>query len=236
MPFTLYEAILSAMRENEDGRQLSARPSSLASLFSEDSKLSTPGYHSLFSRLRNPAPAVSPGLSQSILKALAAKPKVFVSYHHGGDLRYYEEFSRIFGDSYDLCYDNAVDRLIDSCDSEYVLRRIREEYLTGTSCTIVLCGAQTRWRKFVDWEIKATLDKEHGLIGINLPSNPRDSLGRVHKPDRLQDNIDSGFAIWLEWNDLIAGGATLLRKSLLQARIAPRSIIDNARSLRARNG
>lgn len=33
---------------------------------------------------------------------------------------------------------------------------------------MVLCGAEAPQRKFVDWEIKATLDKEHGLIGINL--------------------------------------------------------------------
>jgi hypothetical protein len=32
---------------------------------------------------------------------------------------------------------------------------------TGTSCTIVLCGAETPKRKFVDWEIKAILDKGH---------------------------------------------------------------------------
>ena len=52
---------------------------------------------------------MSPGLSQSILKALIAKPKVFVSYHRGRDLGYYQEFSRIFGDRYYLCYDNSVD-------------------------------------------------------------------------------------------------------------------------------
>jgi len=49
------------------------------------------------------------------------------------------------------------------------MRGIRENFITGTSCTIVLCGAQTHLRKYVHWEIKATLDKEHGLIGVNLP-------------------------------------------------------------------
>jgi hypothetical protein len=47
------------------------------------------------------------------------------------------------------------------------MQRIRDKHITGTSCTIVLCGSLTPWRKYVDWEIKATLDKEHGLIGIN---------------------------------------------------------------------
>jgi hypothetical protein len=193
-------------------------------------------YPSIFSTFANSAPTRAPGLSEFILKALTEKPKVFVSYHHGGDRRYYDEFRRIFSDSYDVCHDNSVDREIDSDDSDYVIRRIREQHLTGTSCTIVLCGIQTRWRKFVDWEIKATLDKQHGLVGINLPTNPRDTLGRVHKPDRLQDNIDSGFALWLEWRDLIAGGPTMLRTALQTARTIPRTSVENSRALRKRNG
>ncbi len=170
------------------------------------------------------------------IKALVTKPKIFVSYHHGGDRYYYEQFSRLFAASYDVCHDNSVDREIDSNDSEYVMRRIREHYLTGTSCTIVLCGAETRWRKFVDWEIKATLDKQHALIGINLPTNPRDNLGRVHKPDRLQDNVDSGYAVWCNWNDLVSGGAAMLRSWVASARLSSGALLRNGRSLRQRNG
>ena len=100
------------------------------------------------------------------------KRRIFVSYHHGNDRAYYDEFSRFFSSAYDVIQDNSVDRNIDSTNTDYVIRNIRENYITGTSCAIVLCGAQTPWRKFVDWESKATLDKNHGLIGINLPSNP----------------------------------------------------------------
>src|SRR5947207_2002675 len=130
------------------------------------------------------SPPTEPHLSsvQVLSSNLDVKPRIFVSYHHGADRQYYDEFSRRFADSYDVCDDNSVARVIDSDNCEYVMRRIRERYLTGSSCTLVLCGAQTRWRKFVDWEIKATLDKQHGLIGVNLPTNPRDIVGRVHKP------------------------------------------------------
>ena len=38
------------------------------------------------------------------------------------------------------------------------------------------------------------------MICVNLPTNLRDTQGRVHKPDRLQDNIDSGYALWVEWD------------------------------------
>jgi hypothetical protein len=41
---------------------------------------------------------------------------------------------------------------------------------------------------FVDWEIKATLDKEHGLIGINLPTNPRLLNGNATVPNRLSNS------------------------------------------------
>lgn len=179
----------------------------------------------------------SSDLAQLISKyLLTTKPRVFVSYHHRADRWYYDEFSRVFAGQYEICRDNSVDRVIDSDDSEYVMRRIRESYLTGSSCTIVLCGAQTRWRKFVDWEIRATLDKRHGLAGVNLPSNPRDLLGRVHKPDRLQDNIDSGFAVWMDWDSLITGGPDALRRSLKAAEVSSRGLIENWREPRKRNG
>ncbi len=173
----------------------------------------------------------------SIIQALLAPTrKLFVSYHHGGDRSYYDEFSRIFHDTYEACQDNSVDRLIDSSNSEYVIRRIREEYIVGTSCTIVLCGAETRWRKFVDWEIKATLDKCHALIGVHLPSNPRDILGNVHVPDRLKDNIDSRYALWVGWESLIANVPAELKFWIERAKLQPSVLIRNARPLRERNG
>ena len=56
-------------------------------------------------------------------------------------------------------------RFIDSDDTEYVMRRIRENYNSGASGTFVLCGSDTPERKYVDWEIKATLDDRHGPVG-----------------------------------------------------------------------
>lgn len=161
--------------------------------------------------------------------------KIFVSYHHGNDQIYYDRFSAVFAGHYRVIRDNSLDREIDSDDPDYVIRRIRERYITGTSCTIVLCGPQTRWRKYVDWEIRATLDKGHGLIGIELPNNPRDAQGRVHKPDRLQDNIDTGYAVWINWLDL-AGGPNSLRQHLEFANTRPSSLRQNQRPLRCRNG
>ena len=96
------------------------------------------------------------GLLGSILYS---KRRVFVSYHHDSDQWYYNEFSGFFAEEYEAIQDNSLDRLIDSYNTDYVIRRIRENHITGTSCTIVLCGPQTRWRKYVDWEIKQASTK-----------------------------------------------------------------------------
>lgn len=162
------------------------------------------------------------------------KPKVFVSYHHGGDRWYYDYFSRLFCDMYDIVHDSSVDRIIDSDNAEYISRHIRDEYITGTSCTILLCGAGTPGRKFVDWEIKATLDKEHGLLGLNLPSNRPYPDGTWPVPERFLDNLRSGYALWHSWSD-VATNPSRLVQLVLEARNKESWRIDNSRPLRARN-
>lgn len=74
------------------------------------------------------------------------KPKVFVSYHHDNDQRWYDQFTRVFADAYDLVTDRSLGACVESDDCEYVMRVIREQYLTGTSVTIVLCGNET-WKR-----------------------------------------------------------------------------------------
>lgn len=134
----------------------------------------------------------------------AVRRKVFVSYHHGGDQAYYDAFSQAFHDTYDVIYDNSLERSIDSDNVDYVMRRIRENYIQGSSCTVVLVGKETHARKYVDWEIKATLDAGHGLIGVQLPTAPVTSQNTVTVPERLNDNIKSGYALWLPWADIVA--------------------------------
>jgi hypothetical protein len=67
---------------------------------------------------------------------LQTKRRIFVSYHHGGDRAYYDAFSRTFCDQYDVIEDNSLDRAIDSADVDYVRRRLSENCITGSSCTI----------------------------------------------------------------------------------------------------
>ncbi|MGA3116890.1 MAG: TIR domain-containing protein [Syntrophobacteraceae bacterium] len=166
---------------------------------------------------------------------IPTKRKIFVSYHHGNDQWYYDKFSRFFSDVYDIIRDNSLDRRIDSDNSDYVMRNIRENFITGSSCTFVLCGAETFTRKFVDWEIKATLDKQHGLIGINLPSSRVGNLGGVIVPDRLHENITSGYALWVPWADITINPASLSSYIEL-ANAKSKSLIKNNLPLKVRNG
>lgn len=165
-----------------------------------------------------------------LIKSLKKRPSIFVSYHYARDEAYYSEFSEFFSDDYLAVRDNSVDRCIDSSQADYVIRRIREDYITGTSCTIVLCGPETYKRKYVDWEIKATLDKQHGLIGVNRPTNPQGIC-----PARLLENWKSGYASWLQWNQL-ATGSLYLRSEIALASGKAASLIVNTRELQARNG
>jgi MTH538 TIR-like domain (DUF1863) len=162
------------------------------------------------------------------------KRKVFVSYHHGGDQAYYDAFSKTFCDIYDVITDNSLDRQIGSEDVAYVMRRIREDYVTGSSCTIVLVGRDTWGRKYVDWEIDATLERKHGLIGVRLPTAPISSENKVSVPSRLYDNIKSGYALWLTWEQITAGGQECARY-IEQANARDKNLIVNTRERRLRN-
>ncbi len=159
--------------------------------------------------------------------------KVFVSYHHSADQAYYDEFSRVFNDQCEAIRDNSLERIIQSDDNEYVMRQIREQYITGTSCTLVLIGSKSHERKYLDWEIKTTLDKSHSLLGIVLPTHSKNLEGKIIVPDRLYDNIQSGYATWVHWSSLTSNKLTEL---IDLAAGKSRVFINNSRPMKQRNG
>lgn len=161
------------------------------------------------------------------------KRKIFMSYHHAHDQVYYDSFAKIYCSTYDIIYDNSLDRKIDSNNAEYVMRKIREDYLTGSSCTIVLCGSESYKRKYIDWEIKATLDKEHGLIGIILPTVSIID-GKQIIPNRLYDNFTNSYAVITYWNDL-AKGLLPLTGWIEQAINKDKKLIINSQDIMQRN-
>ena len=124
---------------------------------------------------------------------MAVKHRCFVSYHKVNSTavnNFVEEFSDVFTAKTVGVTDE--DDFIDSANNEYVMRRIREKYLSNTTVTIVLIGECTKARKYVDWEIASTLRNDpvngrSGLLGINMKS-----VGtRWLAPPRLEDNYDT---------------------------------------------
>jgi hypothetical protein len=161
--------------------------------------------------------------------------RVFVSYHHRGDQAHYDDFSETFHDSYETVSDNSIERRIDSSDFSYIMRCIRKNHLKGSSCTIVLCGLETPKRRYVDWEIEASLQQQMGVIAVLLPTIQTFSNGGTAKPDRLQDNIDSGYAEWVWWHTLRGDPGRL--SSIIEAANAKSSrLITNHRPRMTKNG
>ena len=83
-----------------------------------------------------------------------------------------------------------ADDLINSDNADYVIGRIRHDYLADSTITLVLLGGCTHSRRFVDWELKASLRqgqnyKPNGLIGVLLPSV---NASGVHLPPRFEVN------------------------------------------------
>lgn len=166
-----------------------------------------------------------------------AKPvrrDVFVSYHHGGDQAYYDAISENMHDRLRLFTDNSLERQINSSNHDYIMRRIRERHLHGSSCTIVLCGADTWRRKYVDWEIDASLTQQMGLVGVWLPTLPLLPNNGTNKPGRLQDNIDSGYATWVRWAD-IAANPGVLTDAIERSNGVSKRLIVNSRPRQGRN-
>ena len=124
--------------------------------------------------------------------------KVFISYYHG-DQEDVNTFVRNYSDVFIAKTAGVKDGDFDvnSNDPSYIMRKIRETKLEDSTVTIVLIGSCTHSRRYVDWEIKASLqqgkDLPNGLIGINLAYINNQSLA----PYRLDDNLvtgDNGYA------------------------------------------
>ena len=124
---------------------------------------------------------------------LAARPirrKVFISHFHAHQSET-DQFLRDYGDVFIRKTVGALgdENYINSNDTEYVMQRIRTDYIGDSTVTIVLVGKCTHSRRYVDWEIKGSLRQgsdslPNGLIGIHMPSGG----GSFNPPPRLSDN------------------------------------------------
>lgn len=144
------------------------------------------------------------------------KHKVFVSFHHE-DQYYKDLFTQMMED--DIVDESVEDGDIDdrNLSTEAIRQRIRDEFISDATVTVVLIGPCTWQRKHVDWEIGSSLrytqrNPRCGLLGILLPTHP-DYRKREYTPNlvppRLADNCvgNDPFAKIYDWQDGSQGTA-----------------------------
>lgn len=160
------------------------------------------------------------------------KHKVFISYHHDADQAYADKIRDLYGGK--AIIDKSMREDLSHLQNETILKKIRQEHLLDSTVTVVLVGKHTWGRKWVDWEIYSSLRPYgertvNGLVGVYLP-------GHSDSKFRLTDNIKSGYAVKINWEDIEKNKNTLI-KAVHTAwnRRRRRELIDNSRSLRQRN-
>ena len=121
--------------------------------------------------------------------------KVFVSFHHD-DQHYKDRFVQMMED--DIVDQSVEDGDIDddNLSTETIRQKIRDEFISYATVTVVLVGPCTWQRKHVDWEIGSSLratrkNSRCGLLGILLPNHPDYGRSRYNPrllPPRISDN------------------------------------------------
>lgn len=123
------------------------------------------------------------------------KRHVFISSYHADQgevdafIYHWSTVHKVFTPKALGTFDN--EDFINSDNPQYVMGQIRAKYLLDSTVTIVLIGTCTHSRRYVDWEIKASLRRgdytPNGLIGYLLPS----ALPAAHLPVRFSANWNS---------------------------------------------
>lgn len=105
------------------------------------------------------------------------KHKVFISYYHKDDQCYKDKLLELnkeynIFDNYSVP-ENDVD---DNGKTRESIRKIvRDKYIKDATVLVLLCGKNTRRRKFIDWELHAAMyhtkkNPKMGILVINLPT------------------------------------------------------------------
>jgi hypothetical protein len=121
------------------------------------------------------------------------KRKVFVSFF-GDDEREVLQFTdwahRSEAMIPKILHDAYNGEIVNSSNPDYVMKVIRRDFIGDSTVTMLLIGACTHSRRYVDWELKATLQQgsdypPNGLLAVVLPSV---AATPVHLPPRFLDN------------------------------------------------
>lgn len=175
-------------------------PSPFDSLFNpyQSQPVSSPIHEAIKGHLAAPLP--TPSYSEPVRRT------VFISHshlHESESKAFLREFGSVFHARH-IGLSNKNDR-IKSNDPDYVMGRIRQELIKANSTvTIVLVGSCTHSRRYVDWEIKASLQqdegrKPNGLLAIQLPSCPNGAFLPPRFELNCRRNDSEGYARYYQY-------------------------------------
>ncbi|MEX2410914.1 MAG: TIR domain-containing protein [Candidatus Paceibacterota bacterium] len=167
------------------------------------------------------------------------KRRVFIS-HYRGDRIEVDNFINLFGNKLGIFTPyvlgaNNNDDFIHSSNTDYVMNQIRSKYLKDSTVTIVLLGACTHSRRYIDWEIKSSLRSgenftPNGLMAIVLPSQNN----KAHLPSRFERNWNQEhsncYARYWSYPDSINQLGEWIDDAY-QARVNRLDLIDNPRDM-----
>ena len=120
------------------------------------------------------------------------KRRVFFSFHYGRDVGRIGQIRNSWltkGESskfLDAAEWESIKRNGDAAISNWI-----NEQLNGTSVTVVLIGAKTADRRWVRYEIKKSIAKRNGLVGIYI-HNVKDFKTRQTKDFKTRQTDDKG--------------------------------------------
>lgn len=157
---------------------------------------------------------------------MAVKHKCFVSYHQA-DKKAVDEFLEKFGGSFIRRGMEMTDDIIDSNNTDYVMKRIRELYLKDSTVTLVLIGRCTWARRYVDWEVQSSLRQPtdglpNGLVAVQLWES------YTTLPNRVNLNVESGYSIFYKYPKSQSGFNSMIEEAF-QARTSSANMIVNPR-------
>jgi|JI6StandDraft_1071083.scaffolds.fasta_scaffold06573_5 hypothetical protein len=201
---------------------------------------------SSFDSLFNPQPPKPPSFLEiwaklaplpaaSTVPTIYTPPRrtVFISHshlHESESKAFLREFGSVFIERH-IGLSNKNDR-IKSNDPAYVMSRIRQELIQSKSTvTILLVGSCTHSRRYVDWEIKASLQQgegraPNGLLAIQLPSSPNGALLPPRMELNWRRNDAEGYARYYQY----PRSQTELRRWIEEAFEARRTITDRIKN------
>jgi len=147
-----------------------------------------------------------PHLDKAKKNQLLKKRNYFMSYHHSSDYIYLQKLREKFENKKFADYGFKEEDLGES--SKMLISKKIQYRLWSSSVTIVLVGEMTGESAWIDWEIWYSLQnfrdskvprrryKPKGLLALYLP------IDKHNVPERLQSNIDSGYARELHWDEI----------------------------------